>query len=120
MKIRIKGNTLRYRLTKSDVETFCSTGFLSEKTAFATTQFSYELIAKEGISQLEADYTNNTITLYFPKADTKDWATNETVGFENIHTTSAGDAISILIEKDFICMDQALEDQANHYPNPKL
>jgi hypothetical protein len=120
MKIRIKGNTLRYRLTKSDVETFCKTGFFSEKTEFATTIFNYELKVKEGITQLEADYTNNTITLYFPKEDTENWATNDIVGFENTYTTSAGAALSILVEKDFICMDQPLEDQANNYPNPKL
>tara|TARA_R110000868_G_scaffold34421_1_gene124333 strand:- start:34038 stop:34400 length:363 start_codon:yes stop_codon:yes gene_type:complete len=119
MKIRIKGNTIRYRLTKSEVEAFCDAGYFLEQTQFATTIFSYELNAKEGISGLEADYTNNTITVYFPKKETKNWATNSIVGFDNNYKTIAGKELSILVEKDFVCMDETVEDQSDNYPNPK-
>lgn len=34
MKIRIKGNSIRYRLTKTEVETFSKVGFYEEKTEF--------------------------------------------------------------------------------------
>ena len=120
MKIRIKGNTIRYRLTKTEVTTFAKTGYFSEQTEFATTIFSYELKAKEAISGLEVDYEHNTITVYFPDSEKSDWATSSKVGFENIYKTSAGKEIFILVEKDFVCMDETVEDQSDNYPNPKL
>tara|TARA_R110000868_G_scaffold39137_5_gene136498 strand:+ start:1516 stop:1878 length:363 start_codon:yes stop_codon:yes gene_type:complete len=119
MKIRIKGNTIRYRLTKSEVETFSKTGYFSEQTEFSTTIFLYELKAKEGISGLEVDFENNTITVYFPDSEKKDWASSNNVGFENNYTTLAGKELFILVEKDFVCMDQTTEDQSDNYPNPK-
>ncbi|QWX83545.1 hypothetical protein H0I23_13960 [Cellulophaga sp. HaHaR_3_176] len=119
MKIRIKGNTIRYRLTKSEVETFCETGIFSEQTEFGSTFFTYELKAKKDLKNLEADYVNNTVTIYFPEENTKNWATNSVVGFNNLHTTKTGSELSILIEKDFVCMDETVEDQSDNYPNPK-
>lgn len=119
MKIRIKGNTIRYRLTKSEVELFCETGIFSEKTEFGSAVFLYELRAKKDIEGLEADYINNTITVYFPEENTKNWATNSIVGFNNTYKTKKSSELSILIEKDFVCMDETVEDQSDNYPNPK-
>ncbi|MBU2995844.1 hypothetical protein KO500_05335 [Cellulophaga baltica] len=118
MKIRIKGNTLRYRLTKSEVEEFCRTGYYKEQTEFPTTQFMYELKAGE-VNTLEADFSNNTVTVLFPIEATKDWATNSVVGFNNVFKTASDIEIGILIEKDFVCMDETVEDQSDNYPNPK-
>jgi hypothetical protein len=119
MKIRIKGNTIRYRLTKSDVETFCETGYFKEQTEFATAVFSYELKAKKEITELEADFNNNTVTVCFPEVNTKDWATNNIIGFDTVYKTKSGKELAILIEKDFVCMDETVEDQSDNYPNPK-
>ena len=41
MKIRIKGNSLRYRLTKTDVENFDRDGYLEESTNFGSQLFKY-------------------------------------------------------------------------------
>lgn len=119
MKIRIKGNTIRYRLTKSEVETFCETGLFSEQTQFATTLFTYVLRAKKGIAGLATDFSNNTITVYFPERDSKEWATSSKVGYDGTYKTSAGEELFILVEKDFVCMDETIEDQSDNYPNPK-
>ena len=43
MKIRIKGNSLRYRLTKTDVERFSSDGYLQEQTVFGNGMLTYAL-----------------------------------------------------------------------------
>lgn len=119
MKIRIKGNTIRYRLTKSEVETFSKTGLFTEHTNFASAPFSYALKAKKGISGLEADFDQQTITVYFPDAEKSDWATNTRVGFESNYKTLTGAELFILVEKDFVCMDETIEDQSDNYPNPK-
>ena len=118
MKIRIKGNSIRYRLTKTEVEAFCSTGHIAEQTEFNSNSFTYELKAKTGISQLEANFTNNTITLYLPENQRHNWHTNTKVGFENRMTLAAGKELSLLVEKDFVCLDVRDEDESDNYPNP--
>ncbi|ADY28576.1 MULTISPECIES: DUF7009 family protein [Cellulophaga] len=118
MKIRIRGNSIRYRLTKSEVEAFCKTGYFAQKTEFNTTLFCYEIKIKKNINSLQTDFANNTITIYVPNSYTKDWATNSVVGFNNNYITPQGKTLFILVEKDFVCMDETVEDQSDNYPNP--
>ena len=120
MKIRIKGNSVRFRLTKSEVETFSKTGIFKEETVFATKTLIYALVAKEGITELEADYTAETITIYFPKSEQVAWATNTKIGYSNSVDWNDKNALSLLVEKDFTCLDNTIEDQSDNYPNPKL
>jgi hypothetical protein len=62
MKIRIKGNTLRYRLTKRDVSKIVDAGYLEEVTEFAQDKLVYALQVTDDNS-LTAIYTNNKICL---------------------------------------------------------
>ncbi len=120
MKIRIKGNSIRYRLTKSEVKTFCEIGSFEETTDFGHRKFTYALKAKEGIEVMEADFIDDTIILYLEKAKSNDWYNNNRVGFHHMYKTESNTEISLLLEKDFICMDERVEDQSDNYPNPKL
>ena len=120
MKIRIKGNSVRFRLTKTEVSEFAAHGIVEDGTTFSKSTFSYALKAKADISQLEADYTNNTIIIYFPEKYQKKWATNNVVGYNNNVAWNEKGALSLLVEKDFTCLDNTNEDQSDNYPNPKL
>ncbi|SHG71089.1 DUF7009 family protein [Flagellimonas flava] len=119
MKIRIRGNSVRYRLTRTEVETFCKEGSYSDETQFNTQTFIYRLVAKDGISGLEASFENNTITIYLPREETEVWAGSPRVGYENTFQLNNGEALNLLVEKDFVCMDETIEDQSDNYPNPK-
>lgn len=120
MKIRIRGNSIRYRLTKSEVETFCKTGHFQESTDFGNTTFTYALEAKEGIALLDAQFEVNTITLFLEKRKSKNWFETNQIGFSHSLIKENGTELSLLLEKDFVCMDETLEDQSDNYPNPKL
>ncbi|UII81166.1 hypothetical protein [Flagellimonas sp. CMM7] len=119
MKIRIKGDSVRFRLTKTEVETFCREGHYGEQTNFNSTTFNYELHAKEGIEALEADFHDNTVTLFLPKKEADKWMDETRVGYENNMTLKNGKTLYLLLEKDFICLDETIEDQSDNYPNPK-
>jgi hypothetical protein len=112
MKIRIKGNSLRYRLTKSDVDLFCKEGYLEETTNFGSQQLTYALL-RGGKDGLQATFKNNKITLLMPAAMIAEWELTERVGFDGVY-----DQLSLLIEKDFKCLDNVAEDQSDNYPNP--
>jgi len=120
MKIRIKGNTLRYRLTKSEVDLLASSGIVEEYTEFNEQAFTYALKLKSGIEQLEATFTNNTITIYFPASKTNEWRDGEQIGHHFDMPLNNGKALFILVEKDFVCLDETHEDQGDNYPNPLL
>lgn len=119
MKIRIKGNCIRYRLTKTEVETFCKTGYFEETTNFGTKKLTYALQAKQDIETLDAEFSGDKITMFLATQKSKDWHTTNQIGFS--HKAQKEDAIelSILLEKDFVCMDETVEDQSDNYPNPK-
>ena len=120
MKIRIQGNTVRYRLTKSEVETLAQTGYYKEETRFGERTFVYAIKADPATKELHADYVNDTITLYLNRDKSLVWPKNEIVGYSSEIKTSKGNTLSLLLEKDFVCMDNTDEDQSDHYPNPKL
>ena len=112
MKIRIKGNTLRYRLTKTDVDSFLNTGYLEERTDFGLTSLVYAL-KRVPDEHLSAIYQDNKITLHMPASMAEEWTETDRVGFENNTGT-----MYLLIEKDFKCLDNVAEDQSDNYPNP--
>ena len=112
MKIRIKGNTLRYRLTKSDIAGLKDVGYLQEHTNFAGQPLTYA-VQTINSNALSAQYQQHTITLFVPKQMVAELTDTERVGFE----AKSGD-LHLLIEKDFTCLDEVDEDQSDNYPNP--
>jgi len=112
MKIRIKGNSLRYRLTKSDIDSFSSTGYIEETICFGTQKLVYALQQSQ-VDELTADFNDQKIVLCVPAAIAKEWTTTDRVGFENNNSP-----LYLLIEKDFKCLDNVAEDQSDNYPNP--
>ena len=118
MKIRIKGNSVRYRLTRSEVESFSKSGYLAETTRFPAHTLTYALQAVNGQDELSADFSADTITLNFPDAEKEKWFLSERVGFKNAQKLEDGTLLTLLIEKDFACLDHVDEDQSDNYPNP--
>lgn len=114
MKIRIKGNSLRYRLTKSDVDRLHKTGYIEETTDFGAVYFTYSL-QRYSIPELTACYHNNCITVFIPTAWVDEWVNTGRVGF-----SAADKQLSLLVEKDFVCLDDVAEDPSDNYPNPIL
>jgi len=114
MKLRIKGNSLRYRLTKSDVAQLLKEGYIKETVNFGDDELAYvlQIISKD---KLTADFKNNIVTTYMPKVMLTELTDTDRVGFENTHG-----ALHLLIEKDFTCLDNVAEDQSDNYPNPLI
>lgn len=121
MKIRIKGNFVRYRLTQSEVKKLAEGGMLTESTCFgpgADQTFVYALEPKAGIESLQATFEGGKITLFLPAESARTWHSDPRVGFENKLEVSPGVFLGLLLEKDFACLDDSHEDQTDKYPNP--
>lgn len=118
MKIRIKGNTIRFRLTKTEVDTLCKEGYIEEITDFGDHTFCYA-VQRKAIPTMEATFSENKLTLAISEDKVTNWETNQQVGFEHAMPVGDNKTLELLLEKDFACLDERLEDQSDNYPNPK-
>ncbi len=122
MKIRIKDNFIRYRLTQSEVRTLGTTGRLEAETRFGPDPshvLRYAIATKENIENLQAEFLQNCITLYLPAQAAKNWPAEDRVGFEHAMQVTPTATLFLLLEKDFVCLDEVAEDQSDNYPNPR-
>lgn len=118
MKLRIKGNSVRLRLSKTEVDQIASVGMVQEQTIFGDDVFTYQLL-KKNTKQVRAVLENNCLTVYIPDAFADKWAGNNVTGIDNKAGDGSLPQLYILIEKDFKCIDNSEEDQSDNYDNPK-
>jgi hypothetical protein len=118
MKLRIKGNSLRIRLSKTEVSTIATTGYLEEETWFGNNRFVYALQRIDEGNTLTAVLEENKMIMFVPASLTNDWPDNHIVGFEANVPLQNNKSLYLLLEKDFICLDETTEDQSDNYENP--
>lgn len=118
MKIRIKGNSLRLRLTKTEVANFKSNGEIAEETYVLGGVFHYKLVRDENASELNATWTGSGFQVSVPLSLANQWTDSDEVGFQHIQILPDGTELFLLVEKDFVCLDNTFEDQSDNYPNP--
>jgi hypothetical protein len=121
MKIRIKGNSLRLRLSRTEVDKLATEGRIEEQTEFNGGIFRYVLQAKKDTHLLDAELEGNTITMYIGAELPSLWANNEQVGYSKTIVLQNGNQLSLLLEKDFKCIDSdSGEDQSDNYEHPSI
>jgi len=118
MKIRIKGNSLRLRLTKTEVTKFKSSGIIAEETHVLGGVFLYKLLRDEKASELNASWIGSGFQVSVPVSLANQWTDSDEVGFQHIQILPDGTELFLLVEKDFVCIDNTFEDQSDNYPNP--
>jgi len=119
MKIRIQRNSIRFRLSKTEVEKLCSEGYIEEGTFFGDNSFTYAVRSHSFHSELSATFENGRITVFVPGKLLVNWPENSVIGFDAKMPVSENETLYLLLEKDFKCMDNTSEDQSDHYDNPK-
>lgn len=121
MKVRISGNSIRFRLKQPEVTHFQQHGNVTEVTAFGSEpadQLRFVLEVYPG-QELAVQFSANTTTVRVPQELAARWAATELVGFDGKADTGKGYQMDLLVEKDFACLDAPEEDNAGTYPNPK-
>lgn len=114
MKIRIRGDSLRLRLSQSDVACIERGEAVIETTHFADATLSYGL-HPNAASVCEARFIDGRIEVCISASDGRHWAQSNEVGIE----AQVG-PLAVLIEKDFSCLEprEGAED-GDTFPNPK-
>lgn len=121
MKLRIKGSTIRLRLSQPEVNKV-----IAGRSVQETVYFGHENIFKYSLTpdvceEICADYGNNTIKISVPKEQIRQWGENhKEVSMDNTVHFEEGTFLYILIEKDFKCLtDREGEDESQLFDNPQ-
>ena len=119
MKLRIQGNSLRLRMSQSDVAQFSKTGFVEDRIQFAPgAVLTYSIETASSIPAAMASYQNHGLTIRVPSAAAREWFTTDRVDISSEQPLEGGKTLSILIEKDFQCLHGGEERDPDAYPNP--
>lgn len=118
MKLRIKGNSIRLRLTQTEVKTFSTEGYVAETCAVGPIQLTYALKSEDMEAPLSASFENNMLVVFMSSTLAATWYESPEVGYRHLAGTHAGEELFLLVEKDFVCLDETFEDQSDNYPNP--
>jgi hypothetical protein len=101
------------------VKLLTETGQITEETQFESHSLTYTVKRVKSLDGMMATFANDKIVLHVSETQLENWYHNEVVGFENTQKLSNGNVLALLLEKDFACLDNRIEDQTDNYPNPK-
>ena len=115
MKLRIKGNSLRLRMTRSEVARLGTGEPVEESTEFSPNQIlRYRIQPGEGPDEVFASFESGLALVMVSADRIRQWAFSSEVG---IYGASA--ALDIAIEKDFRCLTRPEErSDPDVYPHP--
>ena len=122
MKLRIKGNSIRFRLLRSEVERLAAAEVVSEEVRFGTgtdQALKYSIASSDGIEEVTVQFSDNQILILLPESTAMAWTAGDDVGVETSIDVGNDTDLSVLIEKDFECVGRADDpDKADTFPNP--
>ena len=121
MKLRIKGDTLRLRISPSEMGRLLETGRVEETIHFGDAddlQFTYALERYEGPNGLAVRYAARGVVVLIAGEALQHWGSSSDVGV--YATLPAGcRTLDVAIEKDFACLDRSEAENRDSYPNPR-
>ena len=122
MKLRVRGNSVRLRLSPSEVARLIERGAVAESTNFGGgSRLGYELRVSSDVAEPRATFETAQLLVTLPAAAATHWATSDEVGISAQQPTGDGATLRLLIEKDFECLDRAAGDEEEPeeaYPHP--
>jgi hypothetical protein len=114
MKLRIQDDTLRLRLTRSEVAEVRARRRVKGAIHFASgAALVYELDVSPVATGVSAEFGEHGICVTCPLGLALDWAVGDQVSIESTHSVP-----HVLLEKDFQCLHRSGEEDPEAYDNP--
>jgi hypothetical protein len=121
VKLRLLDNSIRLRLSRSDVLAAEQDGLVEGQTRFPDgSEFTFALESNpEGAAG--AEYTGGRMVVRLPAAEISGWANDDAVvSLRGEVELPDGSRLSLLVEKDFQCLTgRPDEDQSDLFTNPE-
>ena len=118
MKLRLRGNSIRLRLSQRDLATLLDHGAVEERVDFpGGNALRYRLERSAG-AKPSAAFAKESIVVAFPAAAIAAWSAPAEVSMV-AECAVAGSTLRLLVEKDYQCLaPREDEDDADLFPNP--
>jgi hypothetical protein len=121
MKLRIKGNSLRLRVSRSELAHLQAGGRIEETIRFAEApeaKLTYALESAAQSSPLRVRYGFHDVTVILSERQVYIWKAESEVGvYSKLDIGSAG-SLDVIVEKDFACLDRSDEENRDTFANP--
>jgi hypothetical protein len=120
MKLRIKGPTLRLRLTQGEMQALLEEGVVEERVPFAPgVNLVYRLKRDAAARDISASFRNGVLEVLVPESNAREWCTTSRVTLAH-EQTLPGEVLRITLEKDFACLERREgEDESDNFPHPE-
>jgi hypothetical protein len=120
MKLRIRDNTLRIRITQGELAKLASGQKLEQTTEFSTSAKLVTTVEPSAkANQCEATFAMGRIALQIPLREIRDLAETDRIGIESYQKINETRSLHLLIEKDFDCLHPKADENVDTFPNPK-
>ena len=122
MKLRIRGDSIRLRLKRGEVEQLATGASIVEETHFPDAVLTFRLDVSEN-DNAAASFNNGSLVVSLPKSRVQNRAGNDEVSLVAEQKLAGDGSLSVLIEKDFSCLEPGhhrdCEDDADTFPHPR-
>ena len=120
MKLRIRGNSLRLRVSRTEVLRVAEQGSAEDSIRFAPgTEWRYGIEVRPG-GDVAAQFAANSLRVVLPKARVEQWLDDQEVAIEGQQPIGNGEILRILVEKDYACLaPRTGEDDSDLFVNPQ-
>lgn len=122
MKLRLLDDSIRLRLSRSEVVAADETGVVEGRTCFPDgSVFTFALEAFEDGSRASAVYARDRMVVKLPASEISAWANDDAaVSLSGELELAHGGPLKLLVEKDFRCLSpRDDEDQSDLFTNPE-
>lgn len=120
MKLRIKGASLRLRLTQGEVRALAAEGRVEEQVPFGGgVNLIYRLSCDATATKLNARFAAGVLEVRVPAALAQEWCASQEVALAGTQEDSPH-SLRIAVEKDFACLaPRTDEDESDNFPHPQ-
>lgn len=120
MKLRLKDNTIRIRLSMPEVVTLVKDHKISSMTLFPGQSSLKTILHLDNEDHVAVSFDQGNLKIILPSKQLDQWDLNDQVGHRwEIDLDQNQQKLLLVIEKDFQCLtERPGEDESSLFPNP--
>jgi hypothetical protein len=122
MKLRIKGNSLRLRVSRPELARFLDGERIEETIHFSRApqaSLTYTLESAVQVEPVRVQYESQILKLIVSQDRAGKWGAENEVGVYSTLDVGAAGSLEVMVEKDFACLDRSDEENSDAFANPQ-
>jgi hypothetical protein len=119
VKLRVRHNSIRFRLAQSDMRDLRNFGKCRETILFPGGARLEYVLSAASAEEISVGFANSVVSISVPASELRKWHSSDQIGISATVDVHPGKTLEVLVEKDFKCLDASIvEDQSDMFENP--